>query len=338
MKKLEDVNSLISIIVPVYNVQEYLPKCLDSIINQTYKNLEIILVDDGSTDNSGRICDEYAKRDKRIKFIRQKNSGQANARNKGIKESKGKYIAFVDSDDWIDEDFIETLEQYISNDNIVCCGYKEIYDDKIVENKISNLITINKIEFLKLLNKFEINKIFSQKTVNPIGNYLWNKIYPASILEKIDISTKHKYEDIYIMFELILKVSTVTVLPIAKYNYLKRANSTVNTVSKNFMFDYVNARLKQEKDIFFNKEILNSCKVLTLAACMSLYSENLKENYFLNNEELNYVRRMINDRKNLIKIKNTKFWLKIYILKYFPQLMMMLYKIKRGIFNEYKNY
>ena len=234
MKKLEDVNSLISIIVPVYNVQEYLPKCLDSIINQTYKNLEIILVDDGSTDNSGKLCDEYAERDKRIKIIHQKNSGQANARNKGIKESKGKYIAFVDSDDWIDEDFIETLEKYISNDNIVCCGYKEIYDDKVVENRISNLITINKTDFLKLLNKYEINKTFNKKA-----------------------------EDVYIMFELILKVSTVRVLPIAKYNYLQRANSTVNIESKKFMFDYVNARLKQEKDIYFNKEILNSCKILT---------------------------------------------------------------------------
>ena len=186
---------MLSIIVPIYNAELYLSHCIDSILKQTFTNFELLLINDGSTDNSGAICDEYAKRDKRIKIIRQKNSGQANARNKGIKESKGKYIAFVDSDDWIDEDFIETLEQYISNDNIVCCGYKEIYDDKIVENKISNLITINKIEFLKLLNKFEINKIFSQKTVNPIGNYLWNKIYPASILEKIDISGCDLYSD-----------------------------------------------------------------------------------------------------------------------------------------------
>ena len=101
--------SKISVIVPVYNVEQYLPQCLDSIINQTYKNLEIICVDDGSPDNSGKILDEYAKKDKRIKVIHQENQGVSVARNTGLDNATGKYIGFVDPDDWIEADYYETL-------------------------------------------------------------------------------------------------------------------------------------------------------------------------------------------------------------------------------------
>ena len=102
-------NPLVSIIVPIYNTSEYLPRCLDSIINQTHKNLEIILIDDGSTDDSSKIADDYAKKDKRIKVIHQKNAGQSAARNVGIKKATGEYINFTDSDDKQKPDFIETL-------------------------------------------------------------------------------------------------------------------------------------------------------------------------------------------------------------------------------------
>ena len=97
---------LISIIVPVYNVEEYLKECIDSIINQTYKRIEIILVDDGSTDKSGKICDDYAKIDKRIKVVHKENGGLSDARNVGISVSSGKYIAFVDSDDWVEKNYV----------------------------------------------------------------------------------------------------------------------------------------------------------------------------------------------------------------------------------------
>ena len=99
------MNSKVSIVVPIYNTEKYLKKCLDSIINQTYENLEIILVDDGSTDNSGKIIDDYAKKDSRIKAIHQKNAGQSTARNNGIKKATGKYISFIDGDDEIKPTF-----------------------------------------------------------------------------------------------------------------------------------------------------------------------------------------------------------------------------------------
>ena len=103
---------LISIIVPIYNVELYLEKCIESIINQTYKNLEIILVDDGSTDSCGKICDEYAKKDNRIKVIHKINGGLSDARNKGMEIAKGKYIGFVDGDDYVASDMYETLYKF----------------------------------------------------------------------------------------------------------------------------------------------------------------------------------------------------------------------------------
>ena len=119
------MNSKISVIVPIYNTEKYLPNCLDSITSQTHDNLEIILVDDGSTDNSGKIADTYAKKDKRIKVIHQKNAGQTAARNRGIKESTGDYLSFVDSDDQIEPVFYSTLlKLYKDNTSIAVCGHQ----------------------------------------------------------------------------------------------------------------------------------------------------------------------------------------------------------------------
>ena len=102
-------NDLISIIIPIYNVEKYMEKCLNSVVNQTYNNIEIILIDDGSKDKSREICDNYAKKDNRIKVVHKENNGVSSARNTGIDMSKGKYITFIDSDDYIDTDYIETL-------------------------------------------------------------------------------------------------------------------------------------------------------------------------------------------------------------------------------------
>ena len=120
---------LISIVVPIYNVEKYLEKCINSIIIQTYKNIEIILVNDGSTDSSGKICDIYLKIDKRIKVVHKKNGGLSDARNVGIENAKGKYIAFIDSDDFLDSDFIEILYNLIIeyNADVSCCKCNVIY-------------------------------------------------------------------------------------------------------------------------------------------------------------------------------------------------------------------
>ena len=133
------MEELISVIIPVYNVNKYLNKCIGSIVNQTYKNLEIILVDDGSTDNSGEICDEWKQKDSRIKVIHKKNGGQASARNCGIDISKGKYIMFLDADDYIDQNYLLTLVSVAEKHmcDVVCSGqYKVKEDGEIIDSII----------------------------------------------------------------------------------------------------------------------------------------------------------------------------------------------------------
>ena len=146
---------LISVIVPIYNVEKYLDRCVDSIINQTYKNLEIILVDDGSPDNCPQMCDDYAKKDSRIKVVHKENGGLSDARNVGMEVATGEYVSFIDSDDYISLDFYETLlETIVDNDSdIVECGVVKFYEDNSFDKysddlKVTNYDTVDGLEGL----------------------------------------------------------------------------------------------------------------------------------------------------------------------------------------------
>lgn len=127
---------MISVIIPIYNSAEFLPRCIDSVMRQTYTNLQVILIDDGSTDSSTNIAEQYAAQDKRIVLIKQANRGQAAARNEAMKLVKGDYLCFVDSDDWIDEDFLITHLNAINGYDIVQSGYKRVQDGKIIKTDI----------------------------------------------------------------------------------------------------------------------------------------------------------------------------------------------------------
>ncbi|GAB2026062.1 glycosyltransferase [Lactovum odontotermitis] len=139
------MNDLISVVIPVYNVKNYLPKCLETVIGQTYQNIEIIFVDDGSTDESGKYCDGYARKDSRIKVVHKENAGLGQARNSGLEVCKGKYVCFIDSDDFVETDYVETLHDKILNTgaSVVYCGYFDYYsknyyrrNDCYYENKV----------------------------------------------------------------------------------------------------------------------------------------------------------------------------------------------------------
>ena len=165
------MNDLVSIIVPVYNVYEYLDECLKSLINQTYKNIEIIVINDGSTDKSLSICEKYTKKDKRIKLINQKNSGLSYTRNIGIKNSKGKYISFIDSDDWVDLSMYDTMLKQAQKDNaeIVVCNLKLIRRDNEENNtywpeKNNGPITKQKtLSYLFKYPSYAVNKIYKRE-------------------------------------------------------------------------------------------------------------------------------------------------------------------------------
>ena len=167
------MSKLISVIVPVYNVEKYLEKCVSSIVNQTYKNLEIMLVDDGSTDSSGKMCDEFAKKDDRIKVIHKPNGGLSDARNSALKIAKGDYIGFVDSDDYIADDMFETLCDLMEDNNsdISIVSFYEIYNNKLIGVRDSKeLENMTKLEAMKEL-------LIDSK----IQSYAWNKLFKREL-------------------------------------------------------------------------------------------------------------------------------------------------------------
>lgn len=216
---MEEKNILISVIVPVYKVEQYLSRCIDSIIHQTYRNLEIILVDDGSPDRCGIICDEYAKRDNRIRVIHKENGGQSDARNVALDVMTGDYVMFVDSDDWIDSETCETvLNQVIEHQaDIVIFGMKTICSS----GKVTK--TLFKI-------KGEISKSIGMSALilndRSIGNYPWNKIYKSSLFEKVRFPKGFIYEDQGTTYKLFHNANSIYVFPGSFYNYFKRTDST----------------------------------------------------------------------------------------------------------------
>ncbi|MBQ9782222.1 MAG: glycosyltransferase family 2 protein [Clostridia bacterium] len=170
------MNDLISVIVPVYNVQKYLPRCIESILNQSYKDIELILVDDGSPDNTGEICDYYAKKDSRVVVIHKENGGVSSARNAGLNIAKGKFINFVDSDDYIPNDSLENLInlQKENDADLVCCTFERLLQNgNIVQTKF-----YDKVLYIDNIKSEEVNIFLSNHFRGPCA-----KLYRSSILK-----------------------------------------------------------------------------------------------------------------------------------------------------------
>lgn len=208
---------LISVIVPVYNVEKYLKQCLDSIINQTYKNLQIILIDDGSSDKSGIICDDYQQKDNRIEVIHKTNSGVAAARNQGVLMAKGDYIAFVDSDDFIEKDMYEILLATMDNDKIDMA----VSTINRIERNGKNRVQSKLFEKDRILDKFEFMEIFIKNE----SDYLVNKLYKKNILKDVIFPDGKYFEDLVTMLQLITNSEKISYVNKPLYNYRKNAES-----------------------------------------------------------------------------------------------------------------
>lgn len=281
-------NELISIIVPVYNVEQYLEKCVDSIINQTYKNLEIILVDDGATDSSGKLCDELAKIDNRIKVYHKENGGLSDARNYGVEKSTGEYIGFVDSDDHIDAEMYEKLYEAIKKENVdvVECNLKIIYPDReelFTEQNYYNVCT--KQEYLEEYLKIE--KIFGSACV---------RLIKSDVVKKLKFPVGKLYEDTYYAYDLIEKVDSYVIMNNPYYNYLMRGNSITNTKFNPRIFDLIEIVEKFHKTTYENypglKEAADCRKMYAYFSVLNsiLLEENYRDNEYYS-EILSYFKR-----------------------------------------------
>ena len=218
---------LVSVIVPVYNVEEYLPQCLESILFQTYKELEIILVNDGSTDNSYNICKKYAQKDKRIKVFSQNNQGPGVARNLGLSKSKGEWVSFVDSDDILEKTFYEQLLSHRYEADVICSGIKVLFNIKNERSEAEeNFYSLN------LKGKVKIN--YELKT--RINTELWNKIFNRNIFIKYNLTYKDgAFEDGDILFKILAVTNYIFVDNAVNYLYRRRSDSLVEQLSRGYI-------------------------------------------------------------------------------------------------------
>ena len=232
-------NVLISIIVPVYKVEAYLSKCMDSLLSQTYKYFEILLIDDGSPDSCPEICDRYALQDTRVRVFHKQNGGQSSARNLGLDHVKGDYIAFVDSDDFVSPVFLERLYQRISDDgtDIAVCEYREVNNTGLVNTR------------RKLIQSDEIINSDDMWNWEATDYYmfcvaLWNKLFKAKIWNSLRFKVGKYAEDSFAFTEYMKTVDSISILYEPLYYYYQRDNSEVHAFSiKNL--DSAEARLER---------------------------------------------------------------------------------------------
>jgi len=211
----------ISVIVPVYNVEEYLEDCILSICNQTKRELEILLINDGSTDNSPSICESFAERDPRIIVVHQDSQGVSEARNTGIKNSTGELIGFVDSDDWILPDMFENLESILlKNDcDISVCGYARQFENDLTSiEKNNRILTLSQEDALRELFRGEIYRFA-----------LWNKLYRRHCFDDIKFPKGRIHEDLAVSYQLFLNANRIVNTPKTGYIYRNRKGSILTT-------------------------------------------------------------------------------------------------------------
>lgn len=222
---MKDGLPLISVVVPVYNVEKYVAKCLKSIIGQSYKNLEILVVDDGSTDGSGRICDEFMSNDSRIRVIHQKNGGLSIARNVGIEKARGEFVCFVDSDDYVKENFVKKLYEAVLRwgADVAVCGYEE-------KNGSSSVDVLSKEEVLSG-EEATIKLLVQQENIDVIA---WNKVYRRELFTKSGVRFPEgmKYEDSLTTYKLLSLAKRVVYISEASYVYLRRDDSITKSDKK----------------------------------------------------------------------------------------------------------
>lgn len=309
------MNKKISIIVPIYNMEQYLERCLLSLIHQDYQNLEIILINDGSTDNSINICNKYKKIDNRIIVINKAHSGLSDTRNIGIKKATGDYIGFVDSDDYIDKDMfknlIEGAEKYKCE--ISMCDLVETYNPNEKAKR-------NPLNYIKMNKKQALEQLLYDKN---IGNYVIDKLFSKTLFDNISFPIGKLYEDISTTYKLFIKANNIIYIPTTMYYYYQRSDSIVNNITRESILDYINAVFERYYDLKNNYNFSNLYTVYSLVNVvikMSIWSIKIQDYELFDNTIYDYYCKLekelyLIDEGNLIKIMTNLEKACFYLLK-----------------------
>ena len=295
------MKDLISVVVPIYNVEKYLPKCVESICGQTYRNLEIILVDDGSPDQCGKLCDDYAKMDERIKVIHKKNGGLSDARNAGIEVATGKYIGFVDSDDYIHPQMYELLYDSLQKDKtcIAVCAFQSIQESEHVETKVLNSIQAEVISSeTERINCF-FEKNYEEFTV------AWNKLYPMEYFSDIRYPKGKIHEDEFTTYKLLEKAQSISFVREPLYYYVQRGNSIMGEAFNEKRLHRLEAYQERLDQYWHEKRFVWFERILFLYRIFLLrYEKSIEGNESLNAKMLRPYKAQYNDWvcKSILKL------------------------------------
>lgn len=317
------MNLKVSVIVPIYNVENYVKKCVDSIINQTYDNIEIILINDGSTDNSKKIIDEaYGKR-RNVFIYNKKNGGLSSARNYGLKKISGEYVMFVDSDDWIDIDCIDTLVKYIKKykePDIIEFGYRNVNDNGI----------INESNF-KFLNINEKNNILKEYFYGSnIIDIVCNKIYKRELFNNIKFIENRIHEDYIITPQLLYGSNNICIIQDIFYNYYQRSNSITNCIYNEKKLDRLYAG---EYVVNFCKEnatqFTDIAKIRYAFICIYSYNDLVKADNISKIEFNCFKEKILNQFKELHH--SVKKCADYYKIPFHKRLFLELFNINKKV-------
>lgn len=315
----------ISIIVPVYNMEQYLRECLDSIKAQTFTEWECILVDDGSSDSSPAICDEYAAADSRFKVIHQKNGGLSNARNTALRTATGEYIGFVDADDWIEPGMYDLLYKMVKDEDadIAQVGYRTEYHGRHSTKHLTGKAKV--IDGKTAMKEIGFDRL---------PNYVWNKLHRRSIIT-CDFPDGRNFEDIFVYGQWLKNVKKMVLDPTPMYHYRMRKGSIIHTDAAKNRYDYflscidrmhmIESTLNGEKDsnrrnAYINKSAVNACKSIA----------RMEKDSIRRKEGISRIReKLMSFPLPPIQYMNPKTWWRVRLLREKPKLFSIL---MRGVY------
>lgn len=316
---------LISVIVAAYNVEKYLDRCVESIVQQSYPHLEIILIDDGSTDRTGNICDMWSEKDSRVKVLHKKNGGISDVRNTGIRAAQGRWIGFVDGDDYILPTMYEDLYVHRVECGMVVCGYETEKDGKRTPcPAIDAIMTSREAVKLYLNNELQCHYYGS---FTYFGSYSCNKLYDRKLFTNVSYPKGKKYEDMYIILDLLYAAEKIRFIPTCEYIYIQNSNSI--THEKNIIHESILAREKQKEQLLEYWGI-SEPQIDKLIAC-EYFLVLFRFSLLSNDEQKQELKNAAQAWNNLQRLGYSYFPIKmkakLFLFMYFPRLARILRNI-----------
>ena len=325
----------VSIIVPVYNVKKYLRRCVDSILTQTFTDFELLLVDDGSTDSSGKICDEYKDKDDRIRVFHKENGGVSSARNLGLDNARGRWITFVDSDDWIKNDYLSSMVIRSTDADLIMSSFETTNEIKVCDNKIKD-------EFFEntSIKNFVERYIYTATLCSP-----WCKLFKKSLIDGLRFNEKISFaEDTIFVFEYLVKINSVRTVDIYSYQYNRDINDSLSRrllsvqEYRYIIFEYSKSlgrlETKINYDATFARVISNSNQLRKCINIIRNSNESLRYRYNEFVELLNddYIQECLKYKNNKIKGRSARLFDFLALNKLYFLLFICVISYKKSIY------